>query len=680
MSPFIIKFCKHIHNVLMLCCFFTFAFCYQSCVPPTDRTPTNLSLGISDPTIKSILNYQDKGSVDSLIPFLTNKNPGVRYAAVKAFASIKDKNTVDQIAKLLKDPVIEIRAMAAFALGQIGNEKSEMALISAFTSRDTLSVNNVFNQNILEALGKCGGKSTLKNIASVVSYRPNDDYLLLGQIRSLYRFGQRNIFEDAATNCAINYIVNENYTPEVRLMAAHYLSRFKDVNIVPMMDKLMAQIETEDNPDVKMALVSAIGRSGNPSIAKRVLNLIDTEKDYRVKCNMVRSLSNYEFDSVKNVVFRCVKDPNTHVGIIAAELIGKKGKKEELYDYKLLANDSTLDWSVRAKLYQSVMKASPMFFTKFKNEVVAEILTKFNKSKNNYERSALIKAIGEDPYQYLTLGGMKDKLTSPVEKSTLVEALGGIMSHPEFLKAYGSRYGEVKSYIINNMIEACKSGDAGMVAAAGTILKNPVLAAKEFVFDSSWFSIAKAKLKLPRDVEAYNEILETNAVFLDSTFVKYKVPFNHPINFNTLETNGDSIKVVMKTSKGNITLLLFSQKAPGSVANFVDLCKNDFYDNKIFHRVVPNFVIQAGCPRGDGYGANDYTIRSELDQSYFNTSGLLGMAHAGNHTEGTQFFITHSPTPHLDGSYTIFGKVLEGMDVVHNIQVGDKIIDAIILK
>ena len=86
---------------------------------------------------------------------------------------------------------------------------------------------------------------------------------------------------------------------------------------------------------------------------------------------------------------------------------------------------------------------------------------------------------------------------------------------------------------------------------------------------------------------------------------------------------------------------------------------------------MPNFVIQGGCPRGDGYGSLDYSLRSELPDVYYHEDGILGMASAGNDTEGVQFFITHSPAPHLDGRYTAFGRVLEGMDIVHNIQVGD---------
>ena len=120
--------------------------------------------------------------------------------------------------------------------------------------------------------------------------------------------------------------------------------------------------------------------------------------------------------------------------------------------------------------------------------------------------------------------------------------------------------------------------------------------------------------------------------------------------------------------------------APGSVSNFVALSESNYYKGKYFHRVVPNFVVQSGCSRGDGYGGLDYTIRTELGPKYYDSPGYIGMASAGSDTEGTQWFITHSATPHLDGRYTIFGKVMEGMEVVHSIEVGDVIQDVRIMK
>lgn len=653
--------------------------CASSCVPPTDRTSTDVAMDFSNTTIVKILDLQDRGEVDSLYPYLKDKNPTIRFNAVKAFASIKDSSTVDTIISMLKDPVLEIRTAAAYVLGQLGDGKAETPLIAAFTSKDTLSVNNIFNQQILEALGKCGTKSTLKNIASVATYRPSDNLLLLGQVRSFYRFGQRGIFDEAATNAVVSYIANRTYPDDVRINAAHYLSRFKDANISNHLESISKSFESSDNPYIKMALANALGRTGNTNTAKLLISTFNFEKDYRVKSNIMRAMSNFEFDSVKTFVLENVKNSNIHVADIAAEVIGKKGVKEELLNYKALIT-SDLNWKVKATLYGSIIKASPLIYTKFKNEVVAEILPLIDASTNNYERAELIKAIGQDPYQYITLANLKSKLKSEVEKSSWIDALGAILSNPNFVYAYKSKSGEVRTTIFSMMTDACKTGNAGMVAASCNYIKNSNLFGKESIFDSTWFEETKNKLKLPRDIEAYNELMAANAYLTDTTFKAPKPKYTHPINFNLLKENGDSVKLVMKTSKGNINMILFSKRAPGAVANFIELCQKDFYDGKIFHRVVPNFVIQAGCPRGDGYGALDYTIRSEIFENYYNDEGYLGMAHAGNHTEGTQFFITHSPTPHLDGNYSIFGKVTEGMDIVHAIQVGDKIIDVIILK
>jgi cyclophilin family peptidyl-prolyl cis-trans isomerase len=114
-------------------------------------------------------------------------------------------------------------------------------------------------------------------------------------------------------------------------------------------------------------------------------------------------------------------------------------------------------------------------------------------------------------------------------------------------------------------------------------------------------------------------------------------------------------------------------EAPGTVMSIARLVEEGYYDGKLFHRVVPNFVIQTGCPNGDGWGGLDFTMRSEFTELMY-TSGTVGMASAGQDTESCQWFITHSPTPHLNGRYTIFAYVTSGMDVVQNIEVGDRII------
>ncbi|MBK7635257.1 MAG: peptidylprolyl isomerase [Saprospiraceae bacterium] len=163
-------------------------------------------------------------------------------------------------------------------------------------------------------------------------------------------------------------------------------------------------------------------------------------------------------------------------------------------------------------------------------------------------------------------------------------------------------------------------------------------------------------------------------------FKSQKPTYNHPVDWSVIQTIGDSSIAAVKTTKGVIRIKLYKNIAPGSVANFVNLINQKFFNNKSFHRVVPNFVIQTGCPRGDGYGSPDYSIRTEVPQIPYSGEGYVGMASAGQDTESSQWFITHSATPHLEGNYTIFGKVVEGMDVVHNIQMGDKINEVIFVN
>jgi peptidyl-prolyl cis-trans isomerase B (cyclophilin B) len=133
-------------------------------------------------------------------------------------------------------------------------------------------------------------------------------------------------------------------------------------------------------------------------------------------------------------------------------------------------------------------------------------------------------------------------------------------------------------------------------------------------------------------------------------------------------------RAIMQTEKGTITLELFDQDAPNTVKNFVDLSNKGFYDGLNFHRVIPDFVIQGGCPNGDGRGGPGYTIKCETaGNPHKHQAGSLSMAHAGKDTGGSQFFICHSPQPHLDGKHTVFGKT-ENMDVVNAIRPGDKIL------
>lgn len=136
------------------------------------------------------------------------------------------------------------------------------------------------------------------------------------------------------------------------------------------------------------------------------------------------------------------------------------------------------------------------------------------------------------------------------------------------------------------------------------------------------------------------------------------------------------VSAVLKTSKGDIKLRLFADQAPVTVANFVNLARRGYYDGLTFHRVIPDFMIQGGCPHGSGTGGPGYRFEDECTPELrHDAPGKLSMANAGPGTNGSQFFITHVETPWLDGRHTVFGEVLESgdQDVVNAIVVGDTI-------
>jgi peptidyl-prolyl cis-trans isomerase B (cyclophilin B) len=137
----------------------------------------------------------------------------------------------------------------------------------------------------------------------------------------------------------------------------------------------------------------------------------------------------------------------------------------------------------------------------------------------------------------------------------------------------------------------------------------------------------------------------------------------------------------IRTEKGDMKVEFYDNDAPKTVENFVKLAKEGYYNGLNFHRVIPDFVIQGGCPTGTGSGGPGYQIDCELTgDNQFHDKGVLSMAHAGRNTGGSQFFVCHSRnnTSHLDRQHTCFGKVVEGMDVIDNIKEGDKITEIVI--
>ena len=650
----------------------------NSCVPPSNEIITDINNANSDLVYQGIYNHQDKQNIDSVLLYFNHSNPGYRLAAVNAMASIQSELSIDSLVEILGDPIIEVRTAAAYALGQIGNLETVDPLMNAFVNKDTSDVDNVFNSTILEAIGKTGNKSLLDVLASVESYRITDTLLLLGQSRAIYRYANRGINTQKGTNRMVELASNQAYPNEVRVIAANYLARAKDIDISKSQFRIAEALIGASDPNVRMAIALALRQVTEPDILKILQSQFIVEKDYRVKVNILKAFGSYKYIDNIDLILDHLDDENIHVANAAAQYLVDHGKRDDVEIYKTFAKKN-LDHTVRAKIYASVLKHLPSYYIESRAIIRSSLLRYIKELKGKpYVAKHYVAALGQDPYSYAYLKEAAIDSGVVTIRTAGMEALSKIVSGKSFVNTFRFRSDRVKIEILDIIKEQFAKGDVGTMAIGAGILSNEKIGYRNLIQNDSFLIAAAAKLSLPREIETYNEIKKALAYINNVKYKAEKNSYNHPINWKTLATVSDSTIAVVRTNKGNFTIKLFGNTTPGSVANFIDLANDDFFDNKVYHRVVSNFVIQGGCPRGDGYGSLDYSIRSELPQLYYDDEGYVGMASAGLNTEGTQWFVTHSPTPHLDGKYTIFGKVTEGMDVVHQIVEGDKIIDVII--
>jgi cyclophilin family peptidyl-prolyl cis-trans isomerase/HEAT repeat protein len=655
---------------------------FFSCIPPeqgNQRSSDKIELNLTDPTVQKLYDFRDKRLSDSLAKYFTNQDATLRYLAALAFASSGDSSQINGLAQLLQDPVEDVRIAAAFALGQTKAAAAEPLLTAAFDGKDSLSNHQRFNAVILEAIGKCGSLESLRQMAAITTYEKTDTLLLEGRNRAIFQFALRNITDPTATEIMLRNAANDRLPNSARLMAAHYLARTPDFKPDSLQaTRLAAAYVRATDPDVRMALATALGKSSADPAFSILTKVIENERDWRVTCNIIRALGKFEPDTVRRLLTPYLSDPNPHISRTAAEFFIQHGTARDADLYWRTARDlPKLPWPTRVALYHASNKwLTQVYKPDSRDYVVYQLREQFLKSDNPYERAACLKALAETGWQFRWIYSKGIADSHPAVKTAAAEALAAIANKKDFFQHLGEGAGGARREIYNHLREVVASGDPGMIAASANGFMAPALNYRSLRDTSRIrdFNASLAALKMPRDLEAYMELKKVIAFFEEKPEPAPYVPrFNHPIDWTLLTTMEAGQRVRMQTNKGVVDLELYPQWAPGSVVNFIKLINDGFYNGKTTHRVVPNFVVQGGCPRGDGYGALDYTIRSEIGLCWYDQAGYLGMASAGRDTEGTQWFITHSPTPHLDGRYTIFGKVAEGMDVVNTLEVGDRI-------
>jgi cyclophilin family peptidyl-prolyl cis-trans isomerase len=663
---------------LYIFCFLTIAV-YNACVPPEYNRDKfdGIAVDFSDKQVQDIYNLLERQSADSLVRYLSSPNPTLRYVAATAFGSLKDKKALDSLAHLLKDEFVDVRVAAAYAMGQIGETRAENILLAAYEKHDTIGTFAKFNATIMEAVGKCGTGARLRDLCAISTFKMTDTLLLEGQAYGIYRFGVRDTFNVESIQKMKGFVENQRFPPSVRFIGASYLSKIKAKYDSTVTTSLSSIILTERNVDVRMALAKALGKADKPLSTLPVLeSLFRQETDFRVKINILNAISELDYIAIQPLLFTALRERTLPVANAAADILVKNGSDRDAQYYKMAASDERLHPSTKRIMMGAALKWL-RFYPKTRDSLNNAMKNQYAKLVSPYEKATILRGLANFGWNYSMLyeEAMKSD-NPPIVRTASTEGLSQILCSPDYYRMFQTYSTSVKNELKAELFNIIRSGDAGAATVAAEAIIKPESDLNRLKMQDSipmLYGVLE-KLKMPAQLEAYDAVFNA-IVKISGTENLKKKKFTTPRTVDWIMLAGmtDFSNALIKTNKGDIKLRLLRQNAPITVANFVNLAKTSFFKGKIFHRVVPNFVAQTGCPRGDGYGSLDYTISSELTPMHYNTEGYVGMASAGNHTECTQWFITQSPTIHLDPNYTIFAKVLEGMDVVYKLEVGDVI-------
>ncbi|RMD89728.1 MAG: hypothetical protein D6813_10195 [Calditrichaeota bacterium] len=630
---------------------------------------------------ETILKLEDQRvSCDSLLVYLQSSKSEIRAQAVRAMGRLQDAACLSSVIAMLHDPDPTVRIEAAFAIGQIGSSSAEDSLI-AYLPRET---SKRVKRRILEALGKIGSE---KSIPVFLEYFRNKDSKLRGEAAlASARMALRNLKFQVLTD-SLNHLMNDR-SAEVRWRACYALMRIKD-NIN---DHVLLKALNDPDARVRMFAVRALGELKKNYYLEALGQVLRKDKDWRVRVNAANALGNYPISLVAN--YYTVLEGNPHVRIAILRAIGNSAQQDTLrFQHNLrefnLAKGileeilSSPEDSLQAAIPQK--GAALVSYAKLLGKEAIPYLANFVRHENIRIKARTMEALGEtqSPDAYPLLAQMY-KSSPTLVKIAILGALPRIhdkRSIDIYLQALKEKDGVLVALAAQNLAQNALQNaiHAQAIIDAYNRLPRPIdIEVAQIIFQSlgklkarQAIPLLEAALKIPDKVfskaaaRALTEI--TGKDYSDKI-----VPFTK----STLQYRYEDIanlsgaRALIHTRYGRIVIRLFANDAPLTVLNFVRLAEKGFYDGLTFHRVVPNFVIQGGDPRGDSWGSPGYSIRSEFNLHPYLT-GTVGMASAGKDTEGCQFFITHSPQPHLDGRYTVFGQVIAGQEVVDAIQEGD---------
>lgn len=662
---------------------------------------------------------------DDLRKLLSHPNAAIRQRAALAVGRIGDERSVGALTdSLQKDADPAVRAMAAFALGEVESDIASEALLAVLKNASTSAE---IRARAVEALGKIAaalprekeprqrelGTSIIEALtAETLRPKPDQSVILFGLTATL-RSRPANAGRTIST-----FLDNPN--PRVRADAANALARLRLKDGVEQLRKLLA---SDLDPIVRANAARVLGIAEDKQSYDAILSHATEDKDARVRVNAIRALAS-------------LKDPR------AAQPLLARGQ--------LLSQRSLTDRPPELNEILEIATTLGRLLAQTNDQPAISWLRKVDEALNHTAPEIEQAFVRIAPSGYLGNFGAPDQAKRKVQETILLNwraasglaaGLGEVAALPESVPNKSELASRAQA-LLRAMLDYRNSGLTinTLVAVHSEYAIPDVLRALAAFKPADLQTIAREHLKdsdvivrgtaadllgdLPPSennsnflVEAWaqtaNDSLNDAALSILDALGKQKtdtandqlkaalksadplvrrraaalLKANNQGDFSaevgsvqTRNTDADytralarigkTVQAVVTTSKGSFTIELLPADAPLTVDNFVKLAQKDYFRNITIHRVVPNFVIQDGDPRGDGNGGPGYQIRCEINQVLYDRAAV-GMALSGKDTGGSQWFVTHSPQPHLDGGYTVFGRVVAGMDVVDRIVRGD---------
>jgi peptidyl-prolyl cis-trans isomerase B (cyclophilin B) len=623
-----------------------------------------------------MLEFQRNSHPESFENFIRNTSAEIRLSVADAMAKIGSFSHLPLLKELLKDKNSAVIRKSLFAIGQIGGMDS--LLCSLLKNKQY----HAFQMQILNAIGKSKNESL---IDTLLAHLPSfADSIKISAIQSITHIAPPKFKNIRKFNAITAYLKYPN--AGVRGAAAYFFSRHPHYLAIRSLIKTSLKSESTWNKYRLKALSRSLE---NYTIPSRDSALFDTLKQnlisglynnnnsWRHKIYEISILSYLEDSSSCKVVVEYLRNPNPHLRQAAIATLAHMDRSES--KQALLRVFQEASWADKGNIILALSKNHPQ---------IAYPLIQQNLDKGNYySKQLLLKSLAKIKNR-MSINQLRQFLLVPNNRLKLT-------AFKELHQLKKISYKQAKELLL--------SGDITLATvAAEWLIENP----KRIKFED--LSMGYAKFSEPAGLDAMQIILKgimtiespesirfLQNIYQNTSSASIAKQIERHLTTSQIQVSArndlteslyvpevvyfikEPIQASIETEKGSILIQLRPDIAPATVSNFISLAKSGFYDNLTFHRVVSDFVVQGGDPRGDGWGGPNYSIPCEYNEEYFNR-GTIGMANAGKDTGGSQFFICHSEQPHLNRRYTVFGKVVDGMDNVDSIEVDDKIIKVVI--